>query len=348
MLKKTGLFAKDIRVAYCEDSDFSLRVRQAGFSIAFVDIAHEHRRSSSTRLIPHATLEAIHERNRSRLLSRWGQYLEKKTLTNRIFLELVSDGWGDVFCALPAILQLRDDHPTAQITLRVKQQFIACIFENIENLKVEIGDKLSNAEFDALELASDRAFRLQNVAFTETQLLGREIASALGVEFVAERAEAHLKQLLARWNLPTLPTGSKRYAVLHADYARADWEGRGPLPALFAEAIGVIKKRGIQVFAIGGNNAGEDVHELAQKCDVNLLGKTDFRSMLQLIAQAELFVGIDSGPVHIAQHFGTKTFAVFGATLPTARLFRWQNTDVFMNWKLPCLGCYHQVFKPNA
>lgn len=348
LIRKIGLFAEDIRVAYCEDSDFSLRMRQAGYQIQFVNIAHEHRRSSSTKIIPHTTLEAIHERNRSRLLSRWGQYLQKKKLTNRIYLELVSDGWGDVFCALPSVLQLRDDHPTAQIRVRVKQDFLQCIFENISDLSVEIGGNLRCEEFEVIESESDRIFRLQNIAFTETQLLGREIASAMGVEFAPEKAERHLNKLLEEWPSDHLRLNSEQIAIVHADYARPDWEGRGPTPSLFFDAINELKKRGYSTIAIGGATANEGIKELANRCDLNLLGKTDFRTMLQLIARAHLFLGIDSGPLHIAQHIGTKTFAVFGATLPTARLFRWDNTDVFMNWNLACLGCYHQVFKPNA
>ena len=78
VIRKLGLFEVGIRVVYCEDSDLSLPIQQSGYQIQFVNIAHEHPRSSSTKIIPHAMLEANHEGNRSRLLSRWGQYLEKK------------------------------------------------------------------------------------------------------------------------------------------------------------------------------------------------------------------------------------------------------------------------------
>ena len=348
LVRNIGLFAPDIRVAYCEDSDFSLRARQAGYQIEFVTIEHEHRRSSSTKIIPQATLEAFHERNRSRLLSRWGQYLSTRQFTNKIFLELVSDGWGDVFCSLPAVLQLRADHPTAEITVRIKQSFLACLFDGIDRLKLELGGNLDSDEFSKIEGQFDRIFRLQNISFTESQLLGREIASALGVDFHPQKAEAHLKAFVDNWSLKTNFTARKKTVVLHADYARSGWEGRGPAPKLFSECVSELKNRGYWVVAIGSSNSSWELQELASMCNENLIGQTAFSHMIALIAQAELFVGIDSGPIHIAQHLGTKTFAVFGATLPTSRMFRWDRTDVFMNWNLGCLGCYQKVFKPNA
>lgn len=349
-LKGLPLFAEDIRVAYCEDSDFSLRFRQAGFKSEFVEIAHEHRRSSSTGIIPKPLSEAIHERNRSRLLSRWGHYLQTRTLQNRIFLELVSDGWGDVFCALPAVLQIQKDHPSAHVCVRIKQPFIAYIFDAIPNVHVEIGSTLSPEEFKQRESENDRLFRLENIAFTEAQLLGREIASSVGVEFNPQAAEEHLKRLVLK---NKQPLGSKieaksPLAIIHADYSRPDWEGRGPAPALFHETVAELRSRNYHVVAIGSETSNEELVSLANLCTENRLGATSFPEMLELIGRADLFVGIDSGPIHIAQHLGTKTFAVFGATLPTARLFRWEKTDVYMNWSLDCLGCYHRLFKANA
>lgn len=307
LIRKIGLFAPDIRVAYCEDSDFSLRARQAGYQIEFVTIEHEHRRSSSTKIIPQATLEAFHERNRSRLLSRWGQYLRTRHFTNKILLELVSDGWGDVFCSLPAVLQLREDHPTAEITIRIKQTFLACLFKGIERLNLEFGGNLDFDEFSKREGQFDRIFRLQNISFTESQLLGREIASSLGVDFHPLKAEAHLKTIASHWNLKTNFTARINTVVLHADYARTGWEGRGPAPKLFTECVNELKNRGYWVVAIGSSNASSELQELATLCNENLLGHTDFLHMIAIIAQAELFLGIDSGPIHIAQHLGIKT-----------------------------------------
>ncbi len=49
---------------------------------------------------------------------------------------------------------------------------------------------------------------------------------------------------------------------------------------------------------------------------LNLAGKTSLRNLIALISECDVFVGNDSGPMHIAYAVGTPLVAIFGSTSP--------------------------------
>lgn len=59
---------------------------------------------------------------------------------------------------------------------------------------------------------------------------------------------------------------------------------------------------------LGEDLSSEKIHDLG--------GATSLRSLLGLLDRAELFVGIDSGPLHLAAALGTPCVALFGPTDP--------------------------------
>jgi len=71
----------------------------------------------------------------------------------------------------------------------------------------------------------------------------------------------------------------------------------------------------------------------------NLSGKLDLNEFLALLKKANLFIGNDSGSMHIAYAVGTKTVAIFGPTDPKTRLL--PNAPVKVVWnKTECSPCY--------
>ncbi len=106
--------------------------------------------------------------------------------------------------------------------------------------------------------------------------------------------------------------------VLHigAGNAFRDWgeENIASLAALFLEIPG------IAVASIGG--AGDQSREsrLAERLSSRrffpLCGRLDFIEIRELIGRSALFVGPDSGPMHLAASTGTPLVVYFGPTLP--------------------------------
>ncbi|CAG9179436.1 hypothetical protein LMG23992_04003 [Cupriavidus laharis] len=72
-----------------------------------------------------------------------------------------------------------------------------------------------------------------------------------------------------------------------------------------------------QPVLIGTPAEAEHIAQIADKFPgvINLCGKTPLPEMMALIADADLLIGTDTGPTHVAAAFGTPVVAIFGPTL---------------------------------
>lgn len=82
---------------------------------------------------------------------------------------------------------------------------------------------------------------------------------------------------------------------------------------------------------------------------VNLVGKTDIPQMASLISASSLFVGNDSGPMHIALCLRIPTVALFGPTSPRQIIPSGAACKVLTR-NLPCSPCYlhHPSSRPDC
>lgn len=109
----------------------------------------------------------------------------------------------------------------------------------------------------------------------------------------------------------------KDYAVVNPG---ATWLTKRWPPEMFGEvAKGLIEKHGLSVVVPW---AGDDEKKAAEKI-VAIAGKnaflappTDIRQLAGLTAPAVLFVGNDTGPLHLAVALNVNSVAIFGATDP--------------------------------
>jgi GT2 family glycosyltransferase len=340
-----GLFAQDLEIAYFEDSDLSLRYRQMGYEIDFVDLPHEHQRGSSSELINPDLLEAIRIRNQTRFLARWGRYLKKRSFENKLFLDLSGGGWGDVVAAIPTLTGMLRDHPTTTIEVQTNQTGLA---ELIAFPRVTVRTK-DFENIDHLRNASDRfdrVFSLLDVDYSSVIYLGRQIALDAGVSYDIDLArEAILTRLPPTKNplVAKLLQSGERICVLHTESLRETWEGRSLDSRFFFDSANLLKSRGYQVVLIGAGDQSSSSKELAKLCTHDFTGKTSLEDIFSLMKNASLFIGMDSGPLHVAQLFNVPSFIVFGATLPTARLLNLDNSYGYVREDLNCIGCYHRI-----
>lgn len=70
--------------------------------------------------------------------------------------------------------------------------------------------------------------------------------------------------------------------------------------------------------------------------------KTTLRQMAALIAEADVFIGPDSGPMHLAGAVGTRSFVVFGSIPPEARINYYPSHEAIVLSGLSCLGCWYK------
>jgi ADP-heptose:LPS heptosyltransferase len=78
---------------------------------------------------------------------------------------------------------------------------------------------------------------------------------------------------------------------------------------------------------------------------VNWVNKLDLLELVALLELANVFVGIDSGPLHIATTIGVPSIGLFGPTLAPLLLHPRANTQV-ISGSLKCIGCHHSLAGP--
>ena len=119
-------------------------------------------------------------------------------------------------------------------------------------------------------------------------------------------------------------------------YSRARrWSPEG----FAAVASGLQQAHGAEIVLVGQpEDDGRLVENLLQKKPTNLVGATTLPQLAGLIAEADLFIGADSGVMHIAAASGTPVLSLFGPSNPDA--WRpWSPGAVVLRSGVECSPC---------
>jgi len=108
------------------------------------------------------------------------------------------------------------------------------------------------------------------------------------------------------------------------------------------ELIDLLAKRpDVKIVLIGANEDKEAEVEILKKTKVSFLsqvGKLNLRELKELISHSSLFVGPDSGPMHIAATTSTPIVALFGPTLPV-NFSPWEAKALLIEKEFECRPC---------
>ncbi len=168
---------------------------------------------------------------------------------------------------------------------------------------------------------------------------------ALSLPPVKESEKDNVDQYLSQFHLQGRP-----FLVLHigAGNRFRDWgeDNLGLLLQNFAQI------QDTAVVLIGGPEDLEKEKRLLAVDQVrlfSLVAKLGLREVKELISRAVLFVGPDSGPMHIAATTSTPIVAYFGPTLP-ANFAPWQAKALLLEKDFDCRpcpqrDCLHQDFR---
>ena len=116
-----------------------------------------------------------------------------------------------------------------------------------------------------------------------------------------------------------IPASVGPMVVLHpgsGGYSKARrWSAAG-----FAEVANGLRERcGAEIVLVGRpEDDSRSVENLLDRKPINLVGKTTLPQLTEVIARADLFIGADSGVMHIAAASGTPVLSVFGPSNPDA------------------------------
>jgi heptosyltransferase-1 len=98
---------------------------------------------------------------------------------------------------------------------------------------------------------------------------------------------------------------------------------------------------GVQIVLIGTNEDQKAEEEILKKSKTRLLsmvGKLNLREVRELISRSAIFIGPDSGPMHIAATTQTPIVALFGPTLP-AHFSPWKAKASLIEKNFDCRPC---------
>ncbi|MBI2305063.1 MAG: glycosyltransferase family 9 protein [Chloroflexi bacterium] len=154
----------------------------------------------------------------------------------------------------------------------------------------------------------------------------------------APQDEAFAQGLIA-----SLP-GTGPLVALHPGGGEYGTARRWPVPHFAQVARQIIEAREARVVVVGGQREANLAQEVAQSLPqaTNLVGKTTIGQLAALLRRSHLFIGNDSGLMHLAAASGTPGVAIFGpsnhrAWGPWACSVPWQ----VVRLELPCSPCLY-------
>ena len=108
----------------------------------------------------------------------------------------------------------------------------------------------------------------------------------------------------------------------------------------------------VKIVLIGGPDDQPLCDALAKKSPhplINLAGQTTLRQLIAVLARADLVIGTESGPLHMATALNRPLLALFGPADPISYgPFSRLNTQIAMRSSVPCSPCYQNFRVPDC
>lgn len=295
ILERHGLFAPYLSFAYGEDSDLSLRMRRMGYKIARAPFKIEHHRQSTSKHIP--GINEIRMKNQGEVLRRFSHYLKVRKFGYPITV-VRRGAYGDVLLTTGIVERLRKDNPLSPIYVETDCVGIYRDNPHISKVanKVRLGDK------SELRINLDMAYENRpGVNFVDAYAK----AANLDGEFIP-MAKIYVNDCERAWAEKCIPNNRENWCAVHAG---PSWPGKSWDDRRWELVIKHLNERGYKVVLVGGNSS-------ISVGDLDARGRTTLHQLAALIGRCNLFVGIDSLPLHLASIQGCRTIGLFGVSTP--------------------------------
>jgi GT2 family glycosyltransferase len=321
-----GGFDHNYRIGYWEDADLCMRVREAGFKIMFTPKSVIWHKLSATGSGGHPfmnyNIHYFHNRwtNSGRLDDLvWVPRPGGKPIVTQILVRRFGAN-GDVYLATGILPALKEKHRHAKITF-----FTACkevVFENPHVAKVTNNAADLNMSAFNMVINLDLAYEYHpNWSIIESY------CRAAGV--TVDNFKPWIRLGTTTYKLPD------QYVVIHPrSNAHSGWVGKNWRKEKFKEIVERLQADKVFVVCVG-MEGDWDVG-----ADLDLRGKTKVPELSAIMSKAKFFIGADSFPMHVANHFDVPGLVFFGAVNPS-RILQEGSSIQPMQAKLDCLGCHH-------
>jgi heptosyltransferase-2 len=179
------------------------------------------------------------------------------------------------------------------------------------------------------------------------------VAGLLGASEENARMEVPILPEERGWAEEQLPGGGS-WVAIHPGTGTFSQTRRWPT-GNFAEVADELAERGARIVLVGGRreeDLGRSVEAAMTRPAISLIGQTTLGQLAAVLERAELFVGNDSGVMHMAVAVGTPVVAIFGPSNarawgpypfvenPVGRVVDARN--VVIRSDLPCSPCLYR------
>jgi len=255
-------------------------------------------------------------------------------------------GIGDIVCTFPAALELKKRHPGVEFIYNCHEDY-ACLprLGGVTNRTTSatyigvVGYWYRFLLSGFYQFASDDDRPGQE----PTDVYIKDFGRIFGTEVSDEHPRLHsellisqrIKRLLAEKGV------SGRFVVIHTG---PTWPVREWPHEAWVALAQELKREGVQIVQLGAQNhlALGAVESKPILGVVSLVRQLTLEESAVLLELGSLFIGVDSGLLHIAVSMGTPSVGLWGATSPQFR-FSAANRRLFVVSKVECQGCHHRV-----
>jgi len=298
------LFSDYLDFIYGDDSDLSLRMQEKGYQIQRVSFTMPHKRGETVQTQPEVKVrcEAAQARNHEVLKKRWAHYLKVRNFRFPIIVRR-NYAIGDVLLTTPIVRAIKESNPLSDIYVETNTPQI---FNGNKNIRQAGGQfQLVNSLTIDLNGAYESRPLTHIIKAYEEQT--REYLPGLGeVKMKLDIFPSEQDDIFARKIKETICSPQDKLCVLHMDHG--DWPGKNWPHEKFAELANWLIIRGFKVAAVGTKNPQIPMSVY------NWTGKTTLHQLCSIMKVANLFIGVDSFPMHAAQAMNCPTIGLFGVT----------------------------------
>lgn len=328
LYERIGGFNPNYRIGYWEDSELCMTVREKGYKVLYQPsskIFHKigHSKSGGHKYQEH---NINYFRNKWITSGRIDSLVEAPRPEPHPVVQSIlikrNAAHGDVLLASAVAPALKKKYPNCKIAFTTLCPEVLKFNPNID--RVLTPQEVSSRTFD-LFYNLDMAYE-----FRPKSHVLEAYADVVGVK--PEDCELYLHQK----ELAGLP---KKYAVIHA--AASNWVGRAWPFSNFDLVANELIKSGYPVISVGGGS------DHAVENGISFVGQTSIAELAYIIANADLFIGTDSLPFHIAQTFKIPGVCLFGCIDPQYRVIG-DSVKPLVAEGLACLGCHHRRPAPST
>jgi len=273
-------------------------------------------------------------------------------------LILMGEGIGNMVMLTPALKSLKHNHPRLKVTVWCKEPAAQVIrgWDIVDKVITEFdgayydmyfttiwGKQIEEENFETIQNHTRTAMKADLKTFHES-IQHMAVAEFLGATNEVPAPHCQIAEGdEAEEVISLMPANSEEYIVFGVTALRHfGWDvKRWPHYVELAKKIHK-KFPAYKIIMIGD---GEDLEEAQEKdwpdnVFLGFMGKLNIPQLAFLIKHADMYVGNDTGPTHIAAAMNTKTFAIFAPTLVSKNKPLGKDVTI-LNKRPPCSPCQY-------